>query len=130
MEKVAKPRGRRRSFNTDKALDAAMNVFWREGFEGASISDLTKAMGINRPSLYAAFGDKEILFRKVLDRYMEGPAAYTHEALNQPTALAVVTALLEGAVNQAANPLYPRGCLMIQAGLACGPEAETIQEEL
>jgi AcrR family transcriptional regulator len=57
----------------DKALDAAMQVFWRNGYEGASLSDLTQAMGINRPSLYAAFGDKGTLFRKALDRYAEGP---------------------------------------------------------
>ena len=81
--------GRPRSFNADKALDRALQVFWRKGYEGTSLSELTKAMGINRPSL-AAFGDKEALFHKVLDRYAEGPAAYAMEALKEPTALAVV----------------------------------------
>src|SRR5262245_59406118 len=74
-------RGRPREFDTDQALDRALEVFWRKGYEGASISELTEAMGINRPSLYAAFGNKEELFRKALDRYVQGPAAYTYEAL-------------------------------------------------
>src|ERR1700675_2765436 len=67
--------GRPRSFDVDRALDRALRVFWRKGYEGASLSDLTKAVGVNRPSLYAAFGDKEALFRKVLGRYLDGPAA-------------------------------------------------------
>src|SRR5580704_2974444 len=91
--------GRPRSFDPGKALQAAMKVFWRKGYEGASLSDLTKAMGINRPSLYAAFGDKEALFRKVLDCYETGPAAYFSVALSQPTARATVEQLLRGAVD-------------------------------
>ena len=75
-QRPAKPAGRPRSFDTGKALDRALDVFWRNGYQGASLSDLTKAMGINRPSLYAAFGDKEKLFLKVLDRYAEGPASF------------------------------------------------------
>src|SRR5437870_11774936 len=83
------PAGRPRSFDLDKALDAALQVFWRKGYEGASLSDLTRAMGINRPSLYAGFGDKETLFRKARHRYAEGPAAYGGEGLKQPTARSV-----------------------------------------
>ena len=67
-------RGRPRTFDTEQALGRAMNVFWRKGYAGASLPDLTRAMGINRPSLYAAFGNKASLFRKVLDRYADGPA--------------------------------------------------------
>ena len=81
--------GRPRSFDIDRALDRALQVFWRKGYEGTSLSDLTKAVGVNRPSLYAAFGDKKALFRKALDRYLTGPAAYTQEALKEPTARAV-----------------------------------------
>ena len=81
--------GRPRAFDIDKALDRALKVFWRKGFEGASLHDLTRAMGINRPSLYAAFGNKEALFRRALDRYDSGPAGYVHEALEEPTARAV-----------------------------------------
>ena len=83
--KIPEIKGRPRAFNIEKALDQAMIVFWQKGYEGASLSDLTEAMGINRPSLYAAFGNKEALFRKALDRYRDGPSAYFTEALNLPT---------------------------------------------
>jgi AcrR family transcriptional regulator len=82
--------GRPRSFDGDVALDRALEVFWRQGYEGTAISDLTKAIGINAPSLYNAFGNKEQLFVKVLDRYAEGPARYIREAFDQPTARAAV----------------------------------------
>ena len=78
--------GRPRAFDIDQALDCALRVFWRKGYEGTSLPDLTKAMGINRPSLYAAFGNKEELFRKALDLYAEGPAAFIREAVEKPTA--------------------------------------------
>lgn len=126
----SRPRGRPRSFDLDKALDAAMHVFWREGYEGASLSDLTEAMGISRPSLYAAFGDKESLFHKVLDHYSEGPASFVLQAVRQPTARGVIEALFEGTVDQATNPANPHGCLFLQAGLACGDGAAAIQQEL
>src|ERR1700724_1523371 len=122
--------GRPRSFDTGKALDRAVDVFWRKGYEGASLSDLTKAMGINRPSLYAAFGDKESLFHKVLDRYDKGPAAYVREALNQPTARAVVERLMEGAADLATASSNPRGCLFVQSALACGDGAEAVRNDL
>src|SRR5271170_1976714 len=122
--------GRPRSFDADKALDRALQVFWRKGFEGASLADLTKAMGINRPSLYAAFGDKEALFRKVLDRYADGPASYVREALQEPTARAVMERLLRGAAEISADRHSPRGCLMVQGALACGKETEPIRREL
>src|ERR1700738_3561065 len=105
---LTKAAGRPRSFDTGKALNRAVEVFWRKGYEGASLSDLTKAMGINRPSLYAAFGDKESLFRKVLDRYDSGPAGYVREALNQPTARAVVERLMEGAAELGTASSNPR----------------------
>ena len=65
--------GRPREFDVDKALDLALQVFWRKGYEGASMADLTETMGITKPSLYSAFGNKEELFRKALDRYVDGP---------------------------------------------------------
>src|SRR5712664_3335201 len=102
-KKTARALGRPRSFETGKALDAAMKVFWCKGYEGASLSDLTKAMDINRPSLYAAFGNKEQLFRKTLDRYAKGPAACVHEALDQPTARAVVEKMFRAAIGMVTN---------------------------
>lgn len=128
--KAAGSTGRPRSFDPDKALDAAMQVFWRKGYEGASLSDLTGAMGINRPSLYAAFGDKEALFRKALERYAEGPAAYVRDALKQPTARAVTEQLLRGSADLLTDPHHPAGCLMVQSALACGEAADCIRQEL
>src|SRR5437763_5768090 len=125
-ETAAAPRGRPRAFDADVALERAMHVFWAKGYEGASLSDLTQAMRINRPSLYAAFGNKEQLFRKVLDRYAEGPFAYFQKALAAPTALDVVDQILGGAVNMADNPQMPAGCLMVQGALACGDAASSV----
>src|SRR5258708_19962388 len=107
--------GRPRSFDIDSALDRVLLVFWRKGFEGTSLSDLTKAVGVNRPSLYAAFGDKEALFRKALDRYLDGPAAYTQEALKEPTARAVIEPLLRRAAEFNPPPPNPGGSPLLQA---------------
>src|SRR6202000_934506 len=113
------PMGRPRDFDPDQALEPAMEVFWEKGYEGASLSDLTEAMGINRPSLYAAFGDKEALFRRVMERYAEGAASYLHRAREEPTAGGVLEGLLRGAVKLLADPRNPRGCLSLQGGMAC-----------
>jgi AcrR family transcriptional regulator len=128
--KSAKTAGRPREFDSEKALNAAMKVFWRKGYEGASLTDLTKAMGINRPSLYAAFGDKEELFRKVLAQYAEGPTAYIGEALQAPTARVVAERLLSGTAEVLGDPKNPRGCLGVQSALACGAESDSIRREL
>ncbi|HEV8604112.1 MAG TPA: TetR/AcrR family transcriptional regulator [Tepidisphaeraceae bacterium] len=124
------PRGRPRAFDADKALDKALKVFWRKGYEGASLPDLTSAMGINRPSLYAAFGNKEALFRKVIQRYANGPASYVRIALTRPTARAVVQHLLREGVQILTNPRNPRGCLAVQGALACGDSADCVRKEL
>jgi AcrR family transcriptional regulator len=129
IKAVRRP-GRPRTFDVDHALNQALQVFWREGYEGASLSELTKAMGINRPSLYATFGDKAGLFRKALDRYLEGPAVYFCEALSQPTARGVVEHLLRRAADAMADPHNPKGCLYVQGALACGKEADSIRREL
>src|SRR5256885_15516250 len=112
--------GRPRSFDPDTALDRAMHVFWAKGYEGATLSDLTRAMRINRPSLYAAFGNKEELFRKVLDRYVNGPLAYFGKALAAPKARDVIEQIFFGAARMADDPRIPTGCLMVQGALACG----------
>jgi AcrR family transcriptional regulator len=95
-------------------------VFWRNGYEGASMTELTGAMGINRPSLYAAFGSKEELFRKAVARYTETDMAYAREALAQPTAYQVAESLLRGNIVALTHPDRPAGCLSIQGGVACG----------
>lgn len=124
------PTGRPRTFDIDKALDRALKVFWRKGYEGASLPHLTKAMGINRPSLYAAFGNKEALFRKAIDRYLEGPASHVSEALHEPTARAVVERLLRGSIDLITEAGNPRGCFMVQGALACGDTADSVRREL
>jgi AcrR family transcriptional regulator len=122
--------GRPREFDVDEALDRALEVFWRHGFEGATIPDLTAAMGINRPSLYAAFGCKEELFRKALARYAAGPAGFVREALARPTARQVVEQLLRGTIAMLTDPRHPRGCLMVQGALTCGAEADAARQTL
>src|SRR6266550_2116355 len=119
-ETAAAQPGRPRSFDPDAALERAMHVFWAKGYEGASLSSLTRAMRINRPSLYAAFGNKEQLFGKVLDRYMAGPVAYFGKALAAPKSRDAVKEIFFGTARMADDPRIPTGCLMVQGALACG----------
>jgi AcrR family transcriptional regulator len=105
-------------------------VFWRKGYEGASLSNLTRAMGINRPSLYAAFGDKETLFRKALDRYLNSRASDVETALKEPTARAFVERVLLDAAESLRSPGHPAGCLLVQGALASGEGAEPVRREL
>jgi AcrR family transcriptional regulator len=128
-ETAATQRGRPRAFDPDAALERAMHVFWAKGYEGASLSNLTRAMRINRPSLYAAFGNKEELFRKVLDRYMDGPLAYFGKALAAPKVRDVVEQIFLGAARMAGDPRFPSGCLMVQGALAVGNAAAAVRKE-
>src|SRR6476619_4450391 len=121
--------GRPRAFDPHAVLERAMHVFWAKGYEGASLSDLTRAMRINRPSLYAAFGNKEQLFRKVLDRYVNGPLAYFGKALTAPKARDVIEQIFFGAVNMAGDQTTPAGCLMVQGALAVGNAAGSVRKE-
>jgi AcrR family transcriptional regulator len=123
------PRGRPREFSVEDALTQALRVFWTHGYEGASISDLTEAMGITRPSLYAAFGNKEELFRKALDLYERDKLAYIGEALKAPTARGVAEHLLQGAIDLQTGS-DPKGCLGVISSTACGTEAESIRQEV
>jgi AcrR family transcriptional regulator len=122
--------GRPRAFDAEEALGKALKVFQRKGYEGSSIAELTDAMGINPPSLYAAFGSKEELFRKALDRYVGIREDFSHEALNAPTARAVVEQLLRGTADQLTDPQNPPGCLLVQGALSCGDAAEPVKKEL
>jgi len=121
-DKVTSVPGRPRAFNADKALGRAMQVFWRKGYLGTSLSDLTDAMGINRPSLYAAFGNKKSLFRQALGYYAQGPSSYLSEALREPTARAVVERLLHGVVDLLTDPRTPTTCLWVHGALSCGDD--------
>jgi AcrR family transcriptional regulator len=124
------PSGRKRQFDEDEALGRALEVFWARGYEGATLDELTAAMGINRPSLYAAFGNKEQLFRQALDHYQTGPQAFLTEALKQPTALAAVESIFSGFVAMRRGRNKARGCLIVSGALACGEEAEPVRREL
>jgi AcrR family transcriptional regulator len=128
-ETIATQPGRPRAFDPDVALERAMHVFWAKGYEGAALSDLTRSMRINRPSLYAAFGNKEQLFRKVLDRYVNGPLAYFSEALAAPKARDVIEQIFFGAARMAGDPRLPAGCLMVQGALAVGNAAGSVRKE-
>jgi len=124
------PIGRPRGFDADEALEQAMRVFWEQGYEGASLTDLTNAMGITRTSMYAAFGNKEDLFRKALERYTEGPASYGARAMREPTARQVATAFLNGSVRATTRPGWPTGCLGVQGSLAAGDPGRNARDAL
>jgi AcrR family transcriptional regulator len=122
--------GRPRAFDPDQALDRALQVFWRKGYEGTSIADLTAAMGINPPSLYAAFGNKEALFRRALDRYEALHEASWREALDAQTGYEAIERLLMRSAASLGDKRNPPGCLMVQAALCGGEECEPVMKEL
>jgi AcrR family transcriptional regulator len=129
MKAFEKPRGRPRSFDRDKALERAMHVFWRQGYEATSLNDLTRAMRINPPSLYAAFGDKEHLYLEALERYqrsrLESMAKWLDE---EPTAKAAVGRLLTEAAALLVRSGAPRGSMLVLAAMNCSDAA--LQSEL
>ena len=107
-----------------------MHVFWRKGFESASLNDLTAAMGIQPASLYQAFGNKRTLFEKALARYLAGPVAFMHDALNEPTAYAVADRILHRTAKFLTEGRSRNGCMTIQAALVGGVEGEPIRRKL
>jgi AcrR family transcriptional regulator len=123
-------RGRPREFDPDDALAAALRVFWQNGYEGASMAELTEAMGITKPSLYACFGNKEALFRKALDLYERDKLAYIGKALEEPSARAVAERLLRGALATHCGGTDPQGCLGVIATVVGCSEAESIREHV
>lgn len=132
MEKTAPAalKGRPREFCVDRALASALGVFWSKGYEGASMADLTDAMGITKPSLYAAFGNKEALFHKALDLYESEKLEYTREALRQPTARAVAEYFMRGAIDAQMSSCDPKGCLGVISATACSAEAASIKADV
>lgn len=130
LSPLAVPKGRPREFCVDKALADALTVFWRHGYEGASMTELTAAMGITKPSLYAAFGNKEQLFRQALDLYEREKLAYMIGALEAPTARGVAERLLRGALAMQSSKDDPKGCLAVLGSTACGTEAAGVKAEV
>ncbi|MEU5341230.1 TetR/AcrR family transcriptional regulator [Streptomyces sp. NPDC020766] len=124
------PIGRPRGFDADEALEQAMRVFWEQGYEGAGLTELTNAMGITRTSMYAAFGNKEDLFRKALERYTQGPASYGARAMREPTARQVAIAFLAGSVQATTLPGCPTGCFGVQGALATGDPGRGARDAL
>jgi AcrR family transcriptional regulator len=130
MESVESPRrkpGRPPAFDRDVALDAAMRLFWQHGFEATSLAQLTDAMGINAPSLYAAFGDKKRLFVEAARRYAGDPEQVSALLGSAPTARAGVQALLEAAAERFTGESTPQGCLLASATAAVGPSADELR---
>jgi AcrR family transcriptional regulator len=119
--------GRPREFDAAEALDRALAVFWSKGYEGTTLPDLTAAMGINRPSLYAAFGNKEALFRRAIDRYVAGPASHVRQALARPQAKDAVRTLWKETIRLVTSPGNPRGCFLVQGALACGDQGQSVR---
>ena len=107
-----------------------MRVFWEHGYEGASLSCLTEAMGISTTSMYSAFGNKEELFRKALERYTDGPRAYLTRALEEPTARDVAAAILEGTIRTTTCPTTPAGCMGVQGALSASDAGREVRELL
>ena len=122
--------GRPREFDLDAALDAALGVFWRNGYEGASLSELTEAMGISRPSLYAAFGNKEGLFRRALDRYSERATMAYSPCHAMKTAREFIECVLRTSVDGTTQCSKLTGCFLIQGAISCGAEAEALRREV
>lgn len=127
---MKKGRGRPRVFDMDEALDKALKVFWQRGYEGASLAELTEALGINKPSMYAAFGNKEELFKKALARYTAGPVAFVRDVVKEPTAIEVARKFLLLAAQFLTEPSHPKGCMIVQGALSSGESADMVKEIL
>ena len=123
-------KGRPREFDADEALDKAVLLFWRQGYEGTSLADLIAAMGITKPSLYAAFGNKEELFKKAVDRYADKRGAFLDEILSQPSSRRAIERFLMMFTGAEAPDGTPCGCLMVQGALVCSPEGDAIKDDL
>ncbi|GAA0622218.1 TetR/AcrR family transcriptional regulator [Kribbella sandramycini] len=124
-------RGRPRSFDRDAALEQALLTFWERGYDATSVADLTAALGIGAPSLYAAFGDKQKLFEEVVVRYQETRGAWTARALaEEPTARAAITRILREAAVEYTATDHAQGCLIISAAQNTIPASAEVADHL
>ncbi|MGV0741396.1 TetR/AcrR family transcriptional regulator [Mycolicibacterium sp. XJ870] len=124
-------RGRPRAFDRDTALQAAIDVFWERGYEGTRVSDLTTAMGLNAPSLYATFGSKEDLFREAVAYYNAPDRSPTTMAIQRPGPVRdAVEAMLRDNVRDFGDPATPPGCMIVLAGIAYSAETEVMRDLL
>lgn len=130
LEPTTAKRGRPREFCPDKALTQALKVFWARGYEAASMAELTEAMGITKPSLYACFGNKEALFRKALDLYEREKLAFVRYALQAPTAKGVAESFLRGALAMYTGEAETCGCLQVMSAVASSNYADSLREEV
>lgn len=122
---------RAREFDETEVIDKALHVFWQQGYEGTSLNDLLDATGLTKSSLYAAFGSKEDLFHRIVERYLSKHVEFRQAcALAEPTPRRIVERLLYGMADLHAGSRTPPGCLITGASLACSPEAESIRQEL
>jgi AcrR family transcriptional regulator len=121
---------RQRVFDTETAIATATDLFWRQGYEGTSLSDLTSAIGITPPSFYHAFGSKEALFREVLQRYRANRLQYAEDAVKCPTAREVAEQMLSRLAELYTDPACPPGCLAVNCGLAGGAPDSMLSGEL
>lgn len=121
---------RLREFDEDEVLERAMHVFWAKGYEGTSMADLLTTMGIKNSSLYKAFGSKADLFRRVIERYRDGPLAFRHAALAESTPRRIVEQVLLGTVDLLTGETTPAGCLEVNGALVASTEGEAIRTGL
>jgi AcrR family transcriptional regulator len=127
---TTKRAGRPLSFDRDAALGSAVHLFWRHGYEATSIADLTRAMGITPPSLYAAFGDKRRLFLEAVQRYLGGLGAIEQRIAEARTAHDAARDLLLAAALGDTRDDAPPGCLLASSLVSSSTEADAVRESL
>ncbi len=115
---------RQRVFDIDTAVDVAMRLFWRNGYERTSLSDLTGAMGITPPSFYFAFGSKDQLFKRVVETYIATRMAFAEAALDERDTRTAIAHMLRRLCDLYTDPAWPRGCLLVNNGLTFAHAAD------
>ena len=123
-----RPRGRPQKFVNDDALHQAIEVFWTHGYEGTSLTNLTEALNMNRPSIYAAFGNKQALFSLSLKTYIDEQLSFIDDAVKQETLSEVIEMLFNKQIDLLTEK--KRGCMLVQAALSCSEETQEIKDEL